>query len=135
MRSHLLLVASFATTLALAAFGFADPPPAPPAGTAGKGGGSVGVSMGGSAALPAASARPATSASIGVSASDSGAAPVGPASGSARDAKSKPTAGALSKGHAAYMARDYPGAVQAYKDAIAQDGSDPAAFYFLGEAQ
>jgi TolA-binding protein len=131
MRSYVLLVASFATTLAVAAFGFADPPvsPAPPAA---KGGASVGVSTGGSAS----GARPAPSASAGVSTPGSAAAPIGSASGSGRgDAKSKPASATLSKGHAAYMARDYPGAVQAYKDAIAEDGSDPATFYFLGEAQ
>jgi tetratricopeptide (TPR) repeat protein len=33
------------------------------------------------------------------------------------------------------MARDYPGAIQAYKEAIAQDPADPASYYFLGEAQ
>ena len=133
MRSHLLFVATFATTLAVAAFGFADPP-APPA----KGGGSVGVSIGGSAAAPAPGGQPATSASAGLSTSGSVAAPVGSASasGAARDAKSKPAvANAISKGHAAYMARDYPGAIQAYKEAIAQDAADPAGYYFLGEAQ
>jgi tetratricopeptide (TPR) repeat protein len=135
MRSH-LLVATFATTLAVAAFGFADPPAAPA-----KGGGSAGVSMGGSAASPAPGARPATSASASLSTSGSVAAPVGPgsASGAARDAKSKPAvspaANAISKGHGAYMARDYPGAIQAYKEAIAQDATDPAGYYFLGEAQ
>jgi tetratricopeptide (TPR) repeat protein len=55
------------------------------------------------------------------------------------DARSKPgaspTAAAVAKGHAAYMARDYPAATQAYKEAIAQDGSDAASYYFLGEAQ
>src|SRR5688500_1245359 len=46
-----------------------------------------------------------------------------------------PHAAALAKGHGAYMARDYPGAIQAYKEAIAHNGSDPSSYYFLGEAQ
>jgi tetratricopeptide (TPR) repeat protein len=134
MRSHLLLVATFATTLAVAALGFADPPAAPA-----KGGGSVGVSMGGSAAAPVPGGRPASSASV--STAGSVAAPVGPASapGAVRDAKSKPAvspaANAISKGHGAYLARDYPGAILAYKEAIAQDAADPTSYYFLGEAQ
>jgi TolA-binding protein len=131
MRSHLLLVGTFATILAVATFGFADPPAAPA-----KGGGSVGVSVGGSAVAPASGAHPATSASANLSRSGSVAAPIGlsPASGAARD-KSKPAISAISKGHAAYMARDYPGAIQAYQEAIAQDVTDPASYYFLGEAQ
>jgi tetratricopeptide (TPR) repeat protein len=134
MRSHFLLGSTFAATLAVAALGFADPPP-------GKGGASVGVSMGGNAATPStAGARPATSASAGFSASAGGAAPAGSAAVAARaDNKSRPSASpyaaALTKGHGAYMARDYPAAMQAYKEAIAQDGSDPLAYYFLGEAQ
>jgi tetratricopeptide (TPR) repeat protein len=70
--------------------------------------GKAGVSLGGSAA-PAGSAALATR----------------------PDVKSK---AALAKGHGAYMARDYPGAIQAYKEAIAEDGSDPTGYYFLGEA-
>jgi len=41
----------------------------------------------------------------------------------------------LLKGIAAYTAKDYQGAVAAYKDAVAADGNDPLALYFLGEAQ
>lgn len=130
MRSPLLLVATFATAFAVASFGFAEPP-------AGK----AGVSIGGSASTPVVGgARPASSASLGVSTSG-GVAP----SASARaavasgDPKAKsgasPSAGAIAKGHAAFMARDYPGAMSAYKEAIAQDGADPASYYFLGEAQ
>jgi TolA-binding protein len=110
MRSHLLLGSTFAATLAVAAFGFADPQGA-------KGGGSVGVSTSAGATAPAGSAAASVRA----------------------DAKAKPgargNAGALAKGHGAYMARDYPGAIQAYKEAITQDGSDPSGYYFLGEAQ
>jgi tetratricopeptide (TPR) repeat protein len=50
-------------------------------------------------------------------------------------AAQSPHAAALAKGHAAYVARDYPAAMQAYREAIAQDGSDPVGYYFLGEAQ
>jgi tetratricopeptide (TPR) repeat protein len=115
MRSQLLLGSTFAATLAVAAFGFADPPPAAPA-------------------------RPAMSASVGFSTSAGVTAPAGSAGLSTRaDARPKagagPSAAAIAKGHAAYTARDYPGAIQAYKEAIAQDGSDPASYYFLGEAQ
>lgn len=134
MRNHFLLGSTFAATLAVAAFGFADPP-------AGKGGASVGVSVGGSAAAPspAGGARPATSASMSLSTSGA-AAPAGSAALSTRaDAKSKPSAGpyaaAVAKGHGAYTGRDYTAAIQAYKEAIAQDGSDPSGYYFLGEAQ
>jgi TolA-binding protein len=106
MRSHFLLGSTFAATLAVAAFGFADPP--------GKGG--AGASVG--VAAPGASATVSTRG----------------------DAKSStivasPYAAAIAKGHGAYMARDYTGAMQAYKEAIVQDGSDPASYYFLGEAQ
>ncbi len=38
------------------------------------------------------------------------------------------------KGHAAFAARDFPGAVAAYKDAVKDDAMDPFAQYFLGEA-
>jgi tetratricopeptide (TPR) repeat protein len=39
------------------------------------------------------------------------------------------------KGHAAYIARDFQGAIAAYKDAIKDDANDAFAHYFLGEAQ
>jgi tetratricopeptide (TPR) repeat protein len=41
----------------------------------------------------------------------------------------------IMKGHAAYVARDFQGAIAAYKDAIKDDANDPFAHYFLGEAQ
>jgi TolA-binding protein len=123
MRRLFLLGSTFAATLAVAAFGFADPPAA-------KGGASVGVSVGGSTAP---GAHPTTSASVGVGASGAAAAPAGSAAKS--KANAGPNAAAITRGHGAYMARDYPGAIQAYKEAIAQDGSDPASYYFLGEAQ
>ena len=127
MRSHLLLVSTFAATFGIAAFGFADPAGA-------QGGASVGVSVGG--------ARPATSASVSASAAGGASTPAGSPAAAAPppgDAKSKavqsPYAAALAKGHAAYRARDYPAAMQAYREAIAADGSDPSGYYFLGEAQ
>jgi tetratricopeptide (TPR) repeat protein len=50
--------------------------------------------------------------------------------------KSKPAySPKVMKGHAAYVARDFQGAIAAYKDAIKDDASDPFAHYFLGEAQ
>jgi tetratricopeptide (TPR) repeat protein len=50
--------------------------------------------------------------------------------------KGKPAYSAkVMKGHAAYVARDFQGAIAAYKDAIKDDASDPFAHYFLGEAQ
>ena len=52
------------------------------------------------------------------------------------DAKGKsPYAVKIAKGHAAYVARDFQGAIAAYKDAIKDDAADPFAQYFLGEAQ
>ena len=52
------------------------------------------------------------------------------------DAKGKsPYAMKIAKGHAAYVARDFQGAIAAYKDAIKDDAADPFAQYFLGEAQ
>jgi tetratricopeptide (TPR) repeat protein len=48
---------------------------------------------------------------------------------------SNPYNAKLQKGIAAYGAKDYQGAIAAYKDAIAADANDPLAFYFLGEAQ
>jgi tetratricopeptide (TPR) repeat protein len=41
----------------------------------------------------------------------------------------------IMKGHAAYGARDFQGAIAAYKDAIKDDSADPFAHYFLGEAE
>jgi TolA-binding protein len=96
MRNYLLLGSTLVATVAVAAFGFADP-------QAGKGGAPA---LAGSATMPT-RAKPAAS----------------------------PHPAALAKGHAAYMARDFPGAIQAYKEAIAHDGSDPSSYYFLGEAQ
>ena len=46
-----------------------------------------------------------------------------------------PYSAKIVKGHAAYVARDFPGAVAAYRDAIKDDANDPFAHYFLGEAQ
>jgi tetratricopeptide (TPR) repeat protein len=52
------------------------------------------------------------------------------------DPKGKsPYAVKVMKGHAAYVARDFQGAIAAYKDAIKDDATDPTAHYFLGEAQ
>jgi hypothetical protein len=137
MRSHFLIVSTFGATLGIAAFGFADP-------QGGKGGTSVGVSVGGAAGpQPAAgAARPAASASVGISASGGASTPPGspPALAPRSDAKAvksapSPYAAALAKGHAAYAARDFPAAMQAYREAITHDGSDPSGYYFLGEAQ
>jgi tetratricopeptide (TPR) repeat protein len=41
----------------------------------------------------------------------------------------------LQKGHAAYLARDYPAAVSAYKEATTLEPAEPSAFYFLGAAE
>ena len=50
--------------------------------------------------------------------------------------KGKPAYSAkVMKGHAAYVARDFQGAIAAYKDAIKDDANDAFAHYFLGEAQ
>src|SRR5439155_6487441 len=50
--------------------------------------------------------------------------------------KGKPVYSAkVLKGHAAYVARDFQGAIAAYKDAIKDDANDTFAHYFLGEAQ
>jgi tetratricopeptide (TPR) repeat protein len=130
MRRHFLLVSTFAATVGVAAFGFADPP-------APKGGASVGFSVGGAAQSPSGGARPATSGSAGVSSSASGASPTSTAASSAAartDVKAKPATAAIARGHAAFTARDYPGAIQAYQEAIQRDASDVAAYYFLGEA-
>jgi tetratricopeptide (TPR) repeat protein len=52
------------------------------------------------------------------------------------DAKGKsPSAVKIAKGHAAYAARDFPGAIASYKDAIKDDSNDASAQYYLGEAQ
>jgi tetratricopeptide (TPR) repeat protein len=132
MRRHFLLVSTFAATVGVAAFGFADPP-------APKGGASVGLSVGGAAQPPTGGAKPATSGSVGVSSSASGTSPTSTAasSASARTGGAKPAtsaAAAIARGHAAFTARDYPGAIQAYQEATQRDASDVAAYYFLGEA-
>jgi tetratricopeptide (TPR) repeat protein len=52
------------------------------------------------------------------------------------DPKGKsPYAQKVAKGHAAYVARDFQGAIAAYKDAIKDDANDASGHYFLGEAQ
>src|SRR5882724_3870305 len=76
--------------------------------------------------------------------SPSPAAPSAPADASAKpatavplkfDARGKsPYAVKIAKGHAAYVARDFQGAIAVYKDAIKDDAADPFAQYFLGEA-
>jgi len=69
---------------------------------------------------------------------DPPAAPAASAAVTKVDAKAKgasPYNAKLQKGIAAYTAKDYQGAIAAYKDALAADGNDPLALYFLGEAQ
>jgi tetratricopeptide (TPR) repeat protein len=39
------------------------------------------------------------------------------------------------KGNSAYTARDFPGAIAAYRDAIQDDAENPLGHYMLGEAQ
>jgi tetratricopeptide (TPR) repeat protein len=52
------------------------------------------------------------------------------------DPKGKsPYALKIAKGHAAYVARDFQGAIASYKEAIKDDAADPFAQYFLGEAE
>lgn len=41
----------------------------------------------------------------------------------------------LLKGHAAYLAHDYPAAVGAYKEATTLEPAEPSAYYFLSEAE
>jgi hypothetical protein len=165
MQSHFVLASTFAATLAVATFGFADPPAGKAGGPAtsgsttspGKAAGAATsgqTTFSGKAGGPATSGQttfsgkaggPATSGSTtfsvgGAAAGAAGAAdPPGsattPVGGRDKSNLASPPAAALMKGHAAYMARDYAGAAQAYKEAVAKDGTDAAAYYFLGEAQ
>lgn len=62
--------------------------------------------------------------------------PLGSAAAVRFDPRSKsPYGPKIMKGHAAYGARDFQGAIAAYKDAIKDDAADPYGHYFLGEAQ
>jgi tetratricopeptide (TPR) repeat protein len=61
-------------------------------------------------------------------------APAAAAQPKAKSTKS-PYSAKLQKGNAAYVARDFPGAIAAYQDAIQETANDPVAFYLLGEAQ
>lgn len=122
MRTHFLVVASVSSTLVVAALGWADPQA--------SGGGSVGLSVGTSPSASASASLRATappSASTGLAAAPQG------------DAQARtgaaPSDGNIAKGHAAYLARDFQVAISAYKEAVAKDTADPAAYYFLGEAE
>jgi len=70
-------------------------------------------------------------------------APVASAAGSASSAPAisrgntgpGPYSPKLQKGNAAYVARDFQGAIAAYREAIQEDAKDPLGYYLLGEAQ
>jgi tetratricopeptide (TPR) repeat protein len=69
---------------------------------------------------------------------DPPAAPTASAAATKIDPKAKggsPYNPKIVKGQTAYAAKDYQGAIAAFKDAIAADANDALAFYFLGEAQ
>jgi tetratricopeptide (TPR) repeat protein len=67
------------------------------------------------------------------------AAPVAPPKGPLKDPENKkgisPYMEAVAKGELAFVARDFPGAVTAFQDAIKIDGQKMLGFYRLGEAQ
>jgi len=46
-----------------------------------------------------------------------------------------PYSAKVQKANAAFVSRDFPGAVAAYRDAIQETPNDPVAIYLLGEAQ
>jgi tetratricopeptide (TPR) repeat protein len=46
-----------------------------------------------------------------------------------------PYSAKVQKANAAYVSRDFPGAIAAYREAIQETPNDPVAFYLLGEAQ
>ncbi len=68
-------------------------------------------------------------------------APATPAPAATGDAKKPPILGvgpfwdAISKGDAAYAARDFEGAIKAYREAIEKDSNNPMGHYRLGSAQ
>jgi hypothetical protein len=122
MRSRLALL--FAAPLALAAAAaLAQPPPAQPAPA-------QPAPAQPAPAQPAPSARPAPTAAP--------AAP-GDAKGPRRDPEGKagisPYTEHVIKGQNAFVARDFPGAVTAFQDAIKTDPQNMLGFYLLGEAQ
>ena len=89
----------------------------------------------GDAAAPAASSTPAPNASSSV-------APPSSATQGAHpklDPKGKkgisPQMLELQKGHAAYLAHDYPAAISAYQAATNAEPREPSAYYFLGAAE
>jgi TolA-binding protein len=53
----------------------------------------------------------------------------------AAKAVKSPYSAKIQKGNAAYVSRDFPGAIAAYRDAIQETPTDPVALYLLGEAQ
>jgi hypothetical protein len=46
-----------------------------------------------------------------------------------------PYSAKIQKGNAAYVSRDFVGAIAAYREAIQESANDPVVFYLLGEAQ
>ncbi|HEX9297877.1 MAG TPA: tetratricopeptide repeat protein [Polyangiaceae bacterium] len=81
-------------------------------------------------------ADPQISVGGSVSTGASAQAPAAPAPAPKAEVRGKTPYGAkVVKGHGAYAARDFAGAVAAYKEAIAESPTDPSGYYFLGEAQ
>ncbi len=106
-----LLVSAFSTALLISALSSGDPQA------------SGGVQIGAGAQVGA-----------GATATATAQAPAAPAPKT--DARGKsPYGPKLVKGHGAYAARDFPAAIAAYKEAIAESPTDPSGYYFLGEAQ
>jgi predicted Zn-dependent protease len=63
--------------------------------------------------------------------------PAAPAAGAEPKAKGikSPYSVKVQKANAAYVSRDFPGAIAAYREAIQETPNDPVVFYLLGEAQ
>ena len=107
MRARFLVAKSFAFTFAVAALASADP----------QAGGGV---------PPGPPVGPAPSASAATTARVVAPPPPLPPAG--------PTA-PPSRGAAAYLARDFPAALSAFKEALGKDATDATAYYLLGEAE
>src|SRR5688572_20063397 len=58
-----------------------------------------------------------------------------PATNAGRKYPRGPFGDALNKGDAAYIARDFDGAIKAYREAIEKESQNPLGHYRLGEAQ
>jgi tetratricopeptide (TPR) repeat protein len=112
MASRLLVASLLVSSLAFSGFALAQPAAKP---DAAKPDAKAGAAKAGTAAVPAA--------------------PAGPLKDPANKMGISPYMEIVAKGEASFVARDFPGAVSQFQEAVKLDGQKMLAFYRLGEAQ